>query len=146
LPEYDDPLHSFLSTNTLFRTPIATDTHKTWKFNTDCWTHVTVGHDNLDKPATYNPACNHATGAGTQHLVSHDSFSIALLLITDMSRLPLWFSIQKSSFRCLFFIQTQIRNGESLSTITTFAVPQPDIAITRQRRAEATDQLVSERL
>jgi hypothetical protein len=49
-------------------------------------------------------------------------------------------------FSLSFFIQTQIRNGESLSTITTFAVPQPDIAITRQRRAEATDQLVSERL
>jgi hypothetical protein len=136
-----------LSTNTRFRTPIATDTHKTWKFNTDCWTHVTVGQDNLDKSATYNPTCNHATGAGTQHLVSHDSFSIALLLITDMSRLPLSLAFYSEFvFSLSFSIQTQIRNGESLSTINTLAIPQPDIAITRQRRAEATDQLVSERL
>ena len=48
-------------------------------------------------------------------------------------------------FSWSFSIQTQMRSSRGISTITTTA-QQPDIASTRHRCAEATDQCVSERL
>jgi hypothetical protein len=83
---------------------VATDTHKTWQLNICSWTHVTAGQDNLDKSATYNPTCNYATGAGTQHLVTHDSISYCFATYhRHVSSPSLWFSIQKSTFRSLFY-------------------------------------------